>query len=95
MVGCVAKASRRSRDERNKSKAEIEESDCVIVYTSVCNGRVSRRLCGSTTKGQETGKLGSQMFEIYIEYDCHIFCMIVIFLYGVYIYYLYLLLWMM
>ncbi|KAL1549873.1 putative ubiquitin-like-specific protease 2A isoform X1 [Salvia divinorum] len=67
LVGSVAKASRRSRDVRNKPKAEIGESDCVIVYTSVCNGRVSRRPCGITTKGQETGKLGSQMFEIHIE----------------------------
>ncbi|XP_042053108.1 probable ubiquitin-like-specific protease 2A isoform X1 [Salvia splendens] len=67
LVGSVAKASRRSRDVTNKPKGEIEESDCVIVCTSVCNGRVSRRRCGSTTKGQENGKLGSQMFEIYIE----------------------------
>ncbi|XP_057780605.1 probable ubiquitin-like-specific protease 2B [Salvia miltiorrhiza] len=66
-VGSVAKASSRSRDVRCKLKAETEESDCVVIYTSVCNGRVLRRPRGSTTEGQETGKLSSGKFEIHIE----------------------------
>lgn len=64
------KAKSRSRDVRIKPKAETEESDCVLIYTSVCNGRVSRRPRGSAPNGQNTGKLGSAKFEIHIEYDC-------------------------
>ncbi|KAH6789482.1 hypothetical protein C2S51_004488 [Perilla frutescens var. frutescens] len=65
-AGSIANASSRTRDVRNKPKAETSNSE-VSYSRSFYNGRLSRRLCASTTKGQKLGKLGSAKFESYIE----------------------------
>lgn len=66
--------SSRSRDVRDEPNVEIESSDCVVIgIHSVCNGRVTRRMLGSTAMGEDTGKLSSGKFEIHLEYDPLVF----------------------